>query len=90
MGGGKDWESVAKPKPNAPSTKHAPSSANSEALEALRAATSTAEAEENKRYELKDSVDARLTTWKGGKEPNIRDSQLYSVTGAIMAESGDA
>jgi hypothetical protein len=63
---------MPKPKPKAPSTKPIPEPANSEALEALRAATSAAEAEENERYELKDSVDARLTTWKGGKETNIR------------------
>jgi len=44
---------MPKPKPKAPSTKPGPESANSEALEALRAATSAAEAEENERYELK-------------------------------------
>jgi hypothetical protein len=61
-----------KSKPKASSTKPVPILAKSEALEALRAATSAAEAEENERYELKDSVDARLTAWKGGKETNIR------------------
>jgi len=53
---------MPKPKPKAPSTKPGSDSVNSEAFETLRAATSTAEAEENERYELKDSVDARLTT----------------------------
>ncbi|OAX41411.1 hypothetical protein K503DRAFT_685508 [Rhizopogon vinicolor AM-OR11-026] len=61
-----------KAKPQTPSVKPTLVPANSEALEALRAATSAAEAEENERYELKDSVDARLTAWKGGKETNIR------------------
>lgn len=60
------------PKPKVQSTKPTPIPANSEALEALRAATTAAEAEENERYELKDSVDARLIAWKGGKETNIR------------------
>ena len=62
------------PMPKAHSTKPGPDSANSEALEGLRAATSAAEAEENERYELKDSVDACLTTRKGGKEANIHTS----------------
>jgi len=62
------------PKPKSPSAKPGPDSANSEALETLRAATSAAEAEENERYELKDSVDACLTTRKGGKEANIHTS----------------
>lgn len=63
-----------KPKsmPKAPTIKPAPTPPNSGALKALRAATSAAEAEDNERYELKDSVDARLIAWKGGKEANIR------------------
>ncbi|KAG1748915.1 uncharacterized protein EDB91DRAFT_1197569 [Suillus paluster] len=64
--------SKPKPKPKAPSIKPVTTPANSEALKALRAATSAAEAEDNQRHELKDSVDARLTAWKGGKEANIR------------------
>ncbi|KAG0691905.1 hypothetical protein DFH29DRAFT_974245 [Suillus ampliporus] len=65
-------ETMPKPKPKAPSVKPGPTPANSEALKALRAATSAAEAEDNQRHELKDSVEARLTAWKGGKEANIR------------------
>lgn len=61
-----------KPKPKAPSVKPAPTHFDSGALKALRAATSAAEAEDNQRHELKDSVDARLIAWKGGKEANIR------------------
>lgn len=73
-----------KPKPKAASIKSVPTPSNSEALKALRAATSAAEAEDNQRHELKDSVDARLIAWKGGKETNIRaliaslDSVLWS------------
>jgi hypothetical protein len=76
---------VPKPKPKPKvSIKPMPSPSNSEALKALRAATSAAEAEDNQRHELKDSVDARLLAWKGGKEANIRaliaslDSVLWS------------
>jgi tetratricopeptide (TPR) repeat protein len=76
-----------KPKPKAPSTKPVPIPAKSEALEALRAATSAAEAEENERYELKDSVDARLTAWKGGKETNIR-ALIASLDSILWPELG--
>ncbi|KAG1818543.1 uncharacterized protein BJ212DRAFT_1446402 [Suillus subaureus] len=61
-----------KSKPKVPSVKPAPTPPNSGALKALRAATNAAEAEDNQRHELKDSVDARLIAWKGSKEANIR------------------
>ncbi|PFH48979.1 hypothetical protein AMATHDRAFT_5291 [Amanita thiersii Skay4041] len=44
----------------------------SEALAKLRLATDAAEAEDQARHELKDSVDAKLIAWKAGKENNIR------------------
>ena len=78
---------MPKPKPRAPSTRPAPDSTNSEAPEALRAAISAAEDEENERYELKDSVDARLTTWKGGKETNIR-ALIASLDSILWPELG--
>ena len=76
-----------KPKPKALSTKATPIHAKSEALEALRAATTAAEAEDNERYELKDSVDARLTAWKGGKETNIR-ALIASLDSILWPELG--
>ncbi|KAG8952667.1 hypothetical protein FRC04_004029 [Tulasnella sp. 424] len=50
----------------------APSSGPSEASARLQAANRAAEADEAERYRLKDSVEARLASWKGGKENNIR------------------
>lgn len=44
----------------------------SEALAKLRAATDAAEAEDQAKHELKDTVDAKVNAWKGGKEQNIR------------------
>ncbi|KAJ3818538.1 hypothetical protein F5880DRAFT_1599364 [Lentinula raphanica] len=44
----------------------------SQALASLRAANEAAESEDSERYALKDSVEARLQAWKGGKENNIR------------------
>lgn len=77
-----------RPKPKAPSIKPAPTPINSgAALEALRAATSAAEAEDNQRHELKDSVDARLTAWKGGKEANIR-ALIASLDSVLWPELG--
>lgn len=44
----------------------------SEALKKLRAANNAADAEDQEKYELKDSVDAKIAGWKTGKEDNIR------------------
>jgi tetratricopeptide (TPR) repeat protein len=44
----------------------------SEALQNLRSTTAQAEAEDQARYELKDTVDSKLSAWKSGKETNIR------------------
>ena len=44
----------------------------SSALTALRTTTAAAEAEDQAKHELKDSVDARLSSWKNRKENNIR------------------
>jgi len=44
----------------------------SEALTKLRAVTDAVEAEDQAKHELKDVVDAKVNSWKGGKEQNIR------------------
>ena len=44
----------------------------SEALAKLRAVTDAADAEDQAKHELKDSVDAKVMAWKGGKEQNVR------------------
>ncbi|KAG8988942.1 hypothetical protein FRB90_002478 [Tulasnella sp. 427] len=60
--------STPKPKPR----PVAASSGPSEAALRLQAANQKAEADEAERYRLKDSVESRLASWKGGKENNIR------------------
>ncbi|GMK56949.1 hypothetical protein CspeluHIS016_0307890 [Cutaneotrichosporon spelunceum] len=44
----------------------------SAAVSGLRAAAAAAEAEDEQRAALKDGVDAKLSTWRTGKETNIR------------------
>jgi tetratricopeptide (TPR) repeat protein len=65
------------------------------ALANLRVAMSALEAQENARYELKDTVDARLTAWKAGKENNIRalvaslDTVLWPELGWVKVGMGE-
>ncbi|RDB20082.1 UBA domain-containing protein 7 [Hypsizygus marmoreus] len=77
-----------KPKPK-PAHVRRPAAAvvPSQALENLRTASNVAEAEDQQRYELKDSVDARLIAWKGGKETNIR-ALLGSLDAVLWPELG--
>jgi len=70
-------QAVAKPK-RPPVKRPPPKPANrgptppSEALAKLRATTDAAEAEDQAKHDLKDVVDAKINSWKGGKEQNIR------------------
>ncbi|KAG6846781.1 hypothetical protein H0H93_011926, partial [Arthromyces matolae] len=80
---------VTKPKPRPPPkpaslSRPAPPS---QALESLRTANNAAEAEDQLRHELKDSVDATLLAWKGGKETNIR-ALLGSLDTVLWPELG--
>ncbi|KAJ3735911.1 hypothetical protein DFJ43DRAFT_1054958 [Lentinula guzmanii] len=59
----------------------------SRALGSLRAANEAVELEDSQRYALKDSVEARLQTWKGGKENNIR-ALLASLDTILWPQSG--
>lgn len=45
---------------------------SSTAVQALRTAAEAAATEDDLRLSLKDSVDARIAAWKGGKESNLR------------------
>jgi hypothetical protein len=62
-------------------------SISSGAVEKLRDANLAAEAEDQARYELKDTVDARLIAWKGGKETNIR-ALIASLDSVLWPELG--
>ncbi|KAG6908358.1 hypothetical protein DXG01_005176 [Tephrocybe rancida] len=86
----------AAPKPVLPRTKPKPPvkpaalsrpAPPSQALENLRTASNAAEAEDQLRHELKDTVDAKLTAWKGGKETNIR-ALLGSLDLVLWPELG--
>ena len=64
--------SSQKPNPRPrPQVAH-PTSENSVALANLQAVNEAQAKEEQERYELKDSVDARHLAWRGGKETNLR------------------
>lgn len=59
----------------------------SEALTRLKKANQEAEAEEETRLELKDSVDSRITAWKNGKETNLR-ALVASLDTVLWPELG--
>ncbi|ODQ54079.1 hypothetical protein SAICODRAFT_29669 [Saitoella complicata NRRL Y-17804] len=58
-----------------------------EAVERLRKANATAEAESNERLALHDSVNAKLDTWQSGKEQNLR-ALLASMDDVLWPEAG--
>uniref|UniRef100_A0A060T2C2 ARAD1C24156p n=1 Tax=Blastobotrys adeninivorans TaxID=409370 RepID=A0A060T2C2_BLAAD len=55
-----------------PSRTQTPSQASQEALNRVRQANQAAEKADAEKYQLLDSVDARINGWKDGKEDNIR------------------
>ncbi|KAG8959445.1 hypothetical protein FRC03_007976 [Tulasnella sp. 419] len=63
------------------------STAPSVAVTRLKEANASVEAEEVERANLKDTVDARLIAWKGGKETNIR-ALIASLDNVLWAELG--
>ncbi|KAF9048126.1 hypothetical protein BDZ89DRAFT_1099198 [Hymenopellis radicata] len=77
-----------KPRPKAarPPPRRGPTPP-SQALADLKKANEAAAAEDNAKYDLKDSVDAKLIAWKGGKETNIR-ALIASLDSVLWAELG--
>ncbi|KAK7056238.1 auxilin-like clathrin-binding protein required for normal clathrin function [Paramarasmius palmivorus] len=75
-----------KPKPKVAPRPKAPTPP-SQALDNLRAANVAAENEDMEKHALKDSVDAKLLAWKGGKETNIR-ALLASLDTVLWPELG--
>ncbi|KAI0722509.1 hypothetical protein C8Q76DRAFT_766779 [Earliella scabrosa] len=71
---------AARPRPSAPARP-------SEALNRVRDANVAAEAEDQAKHELKDVVDARLATWRAGKENNIR-ALIASLDTVLWPELG--
>ena len=58
-----------------------------EAVKKLRQANQAQEQEEQIKANLKDSVDARLTAWKAGKETNVR-ALVASLETVLWPELG--
>ncbi|KAG6890288.1 hypothetical protein C0995_009494 [Termitomyces sp. Mi166 len=79
--------SKSKPRPSFRPASPSRPAVSSQALENLRTANDVAEAEDQLRHELKDSVDAKLLAWKGGKETNIR-ALLGSLDTILWPELG--
>ncbi|KAI0371504.1 hypothetical protein BV20DRAFT_965253 [Pilatotrama ljubarskyi] len=77
---------ATKPKPKPKPVSRVPTPP-SEALNRVREANEAAEAEDQARHELKDSVDARLAAWKAGKENNIR-ALIASLDTVLWPELG--
>ncbi|TFK33258.1 hypothetical protein BDQ12DRAFT_658124 [Crucibulum laeve] len=76
-----------KPTPVRPAPRRAGPTPPSQALSNLRSSTNAAEAEDQAKHELKDSVDSRLMAWKGGKETNIR-ALIASLDTVLWPELG--
>ncbi|KAG9121506.1 hypothetical protein FRC07_002498 [Ceratobasidium sp. 392] len=79
---------VAKPKPRPrPVLSRTTSQPDSAAVHRLKVANAAAEAEGDAKHALKDSVDARIMAWKGGKETNIR-ALIASLDTVLWPELG--
>ncbi|KAL5335801.1 hypothetical protein BJX70DRAFT_307805 [Aspergillus crustosus] len=62
------------------------SASNFDAVNRLRAANQAAERSDEEKFSLTDSVDARLTAWKGGKQDNLR-ALLASLDTVLWPEA---
>lgn len=76
----------SRPKPKPKPVQRGPTPP-SEALNRVREANQAAEAEDQLRHELKDTVDAKLTAWKNGKEANLR-ALIASLDTVLWPELG--
>ncbi|KAI0053764.1 hypothetical protein FA95DRAFT_1579387 [Auriscalpium vulgare] len=87
---GPSTSAPAQPRPAKPAARPPPRrgpTPPSEAVNRLKQANKDAEAEDQLRFELKDSVDARLGAWKKGKETNIR-ALVASLDTVLWPELG--
>lgn len=75
-----------KPKPR-PAPRPSGPSRLSQASKRLKEAEEAQEVEDNERIQLKDSVDARINGWKGGKEANLR-ALIASLETVLWPELG--
>ncbi|KAG8739225.1 hypothetical protein FRC10_005856 [Ceratobasidium sp. 414] len=78
---------AAKPKPRPTPARTAIFQHDNSAVRRLKAVNAAAEAEGEAKHTLKDSVDARIIAWKGGKETNIR-ALIASLDTVLWPELG--
>ncbi|KAK5056637.1 hypothetical protein LTR84_012169 [Exophiala bonariae] len=71
----------------AAAAQKASAQAQAAAVSKLRAANAAADKADDERFQLGDSVDARIQAWKGGKEANLR-ALLASLENALWPGSG--
>lgn len=64
-----------------------PSPSSGEAVKKLREANAAATKEDDEKFALSDSVEAKLTAWKGGKVDNLR-ALLQSMDVVLWPEAG--
>lgn len=64
-----------------------PTPSSGEAVKKLREANAAATKEDDEKFALSDSVDAKLTAWKGGKTDNLR-ALLQSMDVVLWPEAG--
>ncbi|TCD60279.1 hypothetical protein EIP91_010431 [Steccherinum ochraceum] len=76
----RDWEVIA-------GADFAGKTRGDAALNRVREANQAADAEDQMRHELKDTVDAKLVAWKNGKESNIR-ALIASLDTVLWPELG--
>ncbi|EEP78940.1 predicted protein [Uncinocarpus reesii 1704] len=76
----------ATPRPAARSQSAIPAKP-AEAVSRLRAANEAADRLDNEKFALADTVEARLTAWKGGKQDNLR-ALLASLDSVLWPETG--
>ncbi len=64
-----------------------PTAPSAEAVTRLRAANAAAEKADDEKFALSDTVDAKLTAWKAGKQDNLR-ALLGSLDTVLWPEAG--
>ena len=82
-----DATTASKPKPRSNIRVRRDILPSGEAVRKLQKAAAAQEAEDSLKADLKDSVDARITSWKGGKENNLR-ALIASLENVLWPELG--
>lgn len=78
---------AAKPRPRPSATASLAPAKSSEAVTRLREANEAAAKEDDEKFALSESVDARVSAWRDGKRDNLR-ALLGSMDNVLWANSG--